>query len=98
MMSQDKSFEEIKKDYEEYLNLFEHPAWIKFIETQKETYENEQKNAHNLFPTGDEWQQFRGHARLMDRILGFEDLVRDTLKHIDEAIEQRDEGESDFDM
>lgn len=95
-MSEEKTFEELKAEYEGYLDLFEHPMWIKFIETQKATFENDQKNAHHLFTTNDEWQQYRGHSALMERIIGFEHTIRNTLEQLDEAIAERDEEENDF--
>lgn len=99
MMLEEKTFEEIRNEYEDYLELFEHPMWIKFIETQVETLDNDQKNAHRTHATNDEWQQLRGHIALMERIIGFEDTVRGSIDQLNEAIAERDteEEESDFD-
>lgn len=93
----EQSLNEILDELEEYMNMFATAGWQRFMESTEHQLKEDLYNAHSTHKSNDEWQMLRGHTALAKRILGFENLVRQQIDQVEEAIaleKEQDDGEA----
>lgn len=91
----DKTPTQLLAEYETYLDMFSTEGWKKFIEVNTEQLKVERENAHRTHASGDEWQVFRGYVLLMEKILGFEDAIDNTIDALKLEIAEADKVEEE---
>lgn len=67
---------ELQAYFEDYLDLFIHPGWVRFITDLRDSLDHDQKTMMTRCKTTDEMLEERGAQLKTSRILTFETLVR----------------------
>lgn len=79
--------------YEEYLDLFTHPGWKRFIDDINSGLEQDQKTAVARCDTDQKWFEERGAQAKTLRIAQFETLIRNSYDQFleQDTLEEEDE-------
>jgi hypothetical protein len=76
---------ELRKEFEQYEEMFQTDAWMKLIENATEQHKIIMESAVRAAPTNDQWQFLRGQITQLEQLLGFESYVVNTLQYDDEG-------------
>lgn len=79
---------ETQKYFDDYLDLFGHPGWKRFMEDLSESLVNDQKTAVQRCDTTEKWFEERGLQAKTMKLLTFETLIRNKYEQlVAEALE-----------
>jgi hypothetical protein len=91
----EKSLNEILSELEKRLDFFTSEGYQDWVKSVEEQLRIDKMNAPTVFKTNDEWQKFRGHCDLAERIIRMEDLTRHNIDLIQEEIREAEAAEAE---
>jgi hypothetical protein len=90
---QELTNEETLAELEQYQDMFTHPGWQKFIETNKKGLQKQKDTAHEAYLTNDEWQYARGVISTLERLVNFQLAVENGIDAVNERIAEENSPE-----
>lgn len=86
---------ETQEYFDDYLDLFGHPGWARFISDLQASLDNDQKTAVARCDTTEKWFEERGLQAKTMKLLTFETLIRNNYDQLQAEATTDDTSDED---
>lgn len=82
-----------EKEFEEFMDMFAMPAWIKFQNEAQTLLDNLKDGAHVYADTGEKWQYLRGRMAQLEILANYETHFKASMEEL--AKQEQEDAEED---
>jgi hypothetical protein len=81
---------DLQEYYDDYMDLFLHPGWHRFISDLRSSLASDQMTANQRCDTSEKWFEERGAQHKTLKILNFESMIRNAYDSLSDSENQGD--------